>query len=313
MRVALSVDGTSAGIFLDRMSGARGMVIVDPHGASAARLSFGSATFDTRIALDASSMGFPQRPAPIGGILHPSEHVRGRVGGDATKIELTLIDDDGIFEWTSPHPVSYECAAFAGKYAAWPAENIPDGTKTLLPKSERLPVRATKSGDVVARVRVQDVHVTKEEKGVSAIVAWTSLGTIVGWVDSAELVTPPPPTVGHIENHSGGGAGGGSGRMPAYATCVAGAPLFVLHKDKLYRVGHLNETSDPSVAPDWRVQPDGHVRLDIAHGQDVPRYLVLADDFRVTNSYWHQGIAGVFVVPVGETGCVKEAPREHPR
>jgi hypothetical protein len=314
VRAALSVDGTSAGVFLSRMSGAKGVVIVDPRGPTAARLSLGAATFDTRVALDESTLAFPQRPAPIGGILHPSEYVRARVsGGDASKLELTLVDADGIFEWTMPPTVSFECAAFAAKHASWPYENVPDGPKTMLPKSERLPVRASQRGDVVARVRVPDVHVMKEEKGVSAIVAWTSLGPILGWVDSAELVVPPPPTLGHVENHSQGGGSGMGFLGPTYATCVAGAPLLLLRHDKLYRVGHLHDTNDPPITPDWRPRPDGRVRLEIATSQPSPRHLVLADDFRVTNSFWHDGVSGQLVVPLGDAGCVKDAPPERPR
>jgi hypothetical protein len=314
MRVALSADGTS--IFLESMSGARGVVIVDPRGPSAARVSLGAATFDTRIALAQSPMRFPQKPAPIGGILRASERARGLVtGGDAARLELTIIDDDDVFEWVAPHATSFDCATFASKPVTWPTEVVAEGTKTLVPKNERLPVRASPRGDIVARVRVQDAHVIKLDKGMTAIEAWTPLGVVAGWVDSAELVAPPTPTTGHIENHSSGGGGGGMGRMrPVKVTCTPGAPLLLLRDDKLYRVGRLHDATDPPITSDWRIESDGHVRLEITLSQPSSRYFVLEDDFRVTNSFWHHGVHGQFVVLGGEAGCVKDAPPpEHPR
>jgi hypothetical protein len=75
-------------------------------------------------------------------------------------------------------------------------------------------------------------------------------------------------------------------------------------------VGHLLDAgAEPRKGTnDWRLLRDG-VRLDKAAGgaPDSVPWFVLKDDFRVTNSFWHDGVRGAFVVPKGRDAC-KPAP-----
>jgi hypothetical protein len=302
--IALSVDGTAAGVFLDHMSGDRGTVTIDPDGASSAHVTFGAATFDARVSLEGSPLRFPRKPPPIGGILRPGRYVLAHVtGGDASRLRLTLADAEGIFEWASPPTSAFDCADFSAAPAKWDDEFPRDDLQTYMPKDERLSVRATRGGDVVARVRVKRVSVTKQDKGAVAISAWTPLGLVVGWADRADLVEAAPT----LREGSGTGIGGGMGRMrPRKVICAPGSPLFVLKNDRLTRVGRLHDNTDEPNSHDWRVDKDGRVSLDVAPGQSSTAYAVLEDEFRVTNYFWHRGVAGQFVVPLGAATCALE-------
>jgi hypothetical protein len=304
MSVALSVDGTAAGVFLEHMSGDRGTVTIDPSGPSSAHVTFGAATFDARVALESSPLRFPRKPPPIGGILRPARHVLAYVtGGDAARLRLTLADREGIFEWASPPTSAFDCTDFSAAPATWDDEFPRDDLQTYMPKDERLSVRATRGGDVVARVRVKRVSVMKREKGAVAISAWTPLGLVVGWADSADLVEAAPV----VREGSGTGIGGAMGRMrPRKVVCAPGSPLFVLKNERLTRVGRLHDDTDEPSSHDWRVGKDGRVSLDVAPGQSSTAYAVLEDDFRVTNWFWHQGVSGQFVVPLDAKTCALE-------
>jgi hypothetical protein len=302
MRLALSVDGTSAGVFLSHTSGHRGTVPIDPSGVSSARIVFGAATFDTRVAPERSSLPFPQRPAPLGRILHVAEGASANfVGGDASHLELGLVDREDIFQWTAPPRVPVDCASFSLKSAPWTADAVTHGKKELVPKDGRLAVRSAPTGDVVARVRVASVSVTKEENGVSSIVASTPLGTVIGFVDSADLRPPSSPTVGRP---GGGAAGSGIGSLRGRrAICPPGTPLLLLRHGHLVRVGRLHDASDGPNEHDWRVDREGRVTLEMEASQPSPHHAVLRDDFRVTNHLSHNGVVGQFVVPLGEGAC----------
>jgi hypothetical protein len=67
------------------------------------------------------------------------------------------------------------------------------------------------------------------------------------------------------------------------------------------RVGRLTTaTTSPSDSNDWRFQ-GGRLVME-ASNEATGDWIVVTDDFRVTNRYWHGDPHGQFVVP--RSGCV---------
>lgn len=303
VRPSLSVDGTSAGVFLSDMSGQRGEVSLDPKGTSAAHVSYGAATFDTKVSLADTKLPFPDKPPPLGGILFLSPYASARVvGGDKDVLDLAPVDAKGDFEWVTSPRVPTRCDAFANK-KRWNADPFPETAtaKDAVAVHPMTPVRATASGPVVAEVALHRVAAFAEAEGAVRIVADTPLGVLVGFTDPSELrpwEAPPKPAPA---------GGSGMGMMaPTRVSCPFGTPLYLLSKDRLHRVGRLRDATDPEGPKlDWRTLRKDGVVLDGPPGgiHAGDRYAVLRDDFRITNDLWHQGVGGKFVVPLGEGAC----------
>jgi hypothetical protein len=303
--IALSVDGEADGVFLSDVSGARGELVLVPGGRSAARVTFGAAVFDTGLALSQTTFSLSDRPAPLGGLLYPFEHTRFRVvGGDKARLSLALAGPGADkLQWLTPPKLEVPCNGLQrrGRWANEPA--LPEATSTVYPLTEAVTVRAQKDGPVILRITVAHAGVLETAgSAVKVSARIESAGTVIGWTDAAAWTsTPPRPPP------SSDGGRGGSGRMGTTPVeCPPGAPLFLHKNDRLYAVGHLRDASaDPlKLDPDWRVLGP-RVSLDRAMGSlpDGVPWVVLRDDFRVTNSYWHHGLMGSFVVPRGPSGC----------
>lgn len=302
-RPSLSVDGTTAGVFLSDMSGQRGELSLDPKGTSAAHVSYGAATFDTKVSLADTRVTFPEKPAPLGGILLLAARASAVVvGGDASVLELAPLDERDVFEWASPPRVSTRCDAFASK-SRWTSDPPPDtkDATDAVAVHERTPVRASATGPVVARVSLGRLAAFAASQGAVRIVADTPLGVVVGYTDEAEV----RPWEASSKRDSGGGSGMGF-LIPGKVSCPWGAPLFVLKNDRLYRVGRLRDATDPKGPDvDWRTLGKDGVVLDGSVGgvREGDRYAVLREDFRITNDLWHQGVGGSFVVSLGDGAC----------
>ncbi len=295
VRVSLSTDGTSAGVFLSNMSGHVGELSIDPLGRSGARISFGAAYFDTPIDLESTTFRPPTQPtAAIGGILYLARHAGMRIaGGSKAALDLLPMDSKGELRWVTPPTQSVACADLT-KRPDWKAVALPvgDNKRSVVLRGASSGVRVTEKGPVVAQLRVPSAGVVDEREGVLLIRADTSMGEVIGYVDSRDWQPMPEPK-------KQPGRAGGSGGIIGWPTlrCPFGAALYLQRNDQLCRVGHLRDATDPALKTvDIRVRGEVIV-LQPGGLTPVGPFAVLRDDFRLTNDFWHDGVGGAFVVP----------------
>jgi hypothetical protein len=304
--LALSVDGEASGVFVERMGGARGEIVIVPGGKSAARVRFGAAFFDTGLWLAGTVFRLKERPPPLGGVVRPREDVSFRVvGGDKTRLSVEMTGyGTGDLEWAAPPKLEVPCQGL--KFGRWaPEAPLPATKGRLYPAGEaKVGFRADKNGPVVVRVRVSGAELLETAGDLVKVVSWITVGTAVGWTEKKEWTeTPPPPAgpfpIGSLAGQGGGGSGMGFLNAPK-VVCPFGTPLYVRRADQLYEVGELR--APPADAPkeeiDWRVH-EGKFELDrgVPRPPEAAPWIALRDDFRITNRLWHGGVAGTFVVP----------------
>jgi len=295
--VALSVDGTSDGTFVRTMWGQRGQLSLDPVGESGARITFGVVTFDTKVALPDLVFRLSQKPAPLGQILFLNPQTRMHIiGGNKSVFELAPIDDDSV-RWTSPPRVAVRCDKL-GVDGNWSPEPMPRATKQLFPAQPYLAVRAAAKGPIVAHIQVESVGVLDVEDGVVRFVAELRLGFVIGFTDASQL---RPSKDEHPGTHLAGNESGGL--RPGKAICPFGVPIYLAHDKRLFHVGSLRNDGDPpSPKVDWR-RTGRTITLGLQGTTSDGSFAALADDLRVTNALWHDGLTDKLIVPLGENAC----------
>lgn len=305
--IALSVDGESSGVFLDGMWGGHGDVVIVPGGKSSARVTFGSAVFDTGVSLARSRFHLKDRPSPLGGVVHPRFDVPFRVtGGDKDKLAVAMTGyGTDELEWTTPPDLVVPCSGIGGK--VWPTEPVPTTKGTLYPTgTDEVQLRADARGPVIVRIPANRTEEVERSGDMVKVLAWLKVGLAIGWTEAKSWSATPPPSAPAISPpKSGGGSGRGWMSSPK-AECPPGTPLYLRRGDNLYEIGHLRGPGEaaPNGDLDWRDRKTYfQIETDNLGPKEPIPWIQIRDDFRVTNSYWHDGIDGALAVRRGPSGC----------
>jgi hypothetical protein len=304
--LSLTVDGSRAGNFLRHVWGATGELVLVPGGRSAARVTLGAAELDT--GLDLGQVRVPLRvpPAPLGGILHVDERATFHVvGGNARRLALELATD-GAIEWLVPTRFEVPCEALQGAPRRWPD---PPGwnydVPVVYPTRPLVTLRAREDGRAIARMSLDDgVELERRHSSVKVMARLSDLGLVVGWSDAGDWAERSTFELGGLRA-SDGPAGAVVGWEIVPLSCAPGTPLFVLRRNRVYRVGQLATAPGPRAAEDWRFS-GGRIRLPARPRRGSAPWFVLDDDFLVSNRYGHAGVEGELVVPESPAACALE-------